>query len=112
MNIPEKFIRPFPSPEEVFSEEIERHAKHFLPICSLNLQFIRPDSEEFWIHFVQPAEIHSGCVGEHTSAFHDRYNFEDSICFDVDENGKYRFNGDWHFLFWKTRKCRLKLKPE
>lgn len=110
MNIPEKFIRPFPSPEEVFSEEIERHAKHFLPICSLNLQFIRPDSEEFWIHFVQPAEIHSGCVGEHTSAFHDRYNFEDSICFDVDENGKYRFNGDWRFFILENKEMPSEIK--
>lgn len=112
MYIPEKFIRPFPNPEDVFSEEVARHAKHFLPICSLNLQFIRPDEKEFWIHFVQPTEICAGCVGEHTSEFHDRYNFEDSICFDVDENGKYRFNGDWRFFILENEEMPPEIKTK
>lgn len=102
MHIPSEFIRPFPQPEDVFSAEVEKHAQLFLPICSLNLRFIQPDSGDFWLHFVQPADIHDGCIGENTPDFHDRYNFEDSICFDVDKNGKYRFSGDWRFFDAET----------
>lgn len=98
MHIPSEFIRPFPAPESVFSADVEKHAQLFLPICSLNLRFIRPENGDFWLHFVQPADIYEGCIGETTAPFHDRYNFEDSICFDVDESGKYRFSSDWRFF--------------
>lgn len=98
MNIPEQFLRPFPEPKDVFASQIEEHSKHFLPICSLDMRFLEPNSEELWIHFVQPAGIFDGCVGENTPEYHDEYNFDDSICFDVDGNGKYTFNGDWRFF--------------
>ncbi|OAM31094.1 hypothetical protein A7P95_00920 [Eikenella longinqua] len=102
MYIAPEFIRPFPPPEDVFSDDIERHAQFFLPICSLNLRFIQPEHGDYWLHFVQPADIYDGSIGENTQPFHSRYNFEDSICFDVDAGGKYRFSGDWRFFDAET----------
>ncbi|MBH5329857.1 hypothetical protein H9Q10_09285 [Eikenella sp. S3360] len=102
MYIAPEFIRPFPLPEDVFSADIERHTQFFLPICSLNLRFIQPENGDYWVHFVQPADIYEGSIGENTQPFHSRYNFEDSICFDVDANGKYRFSGDWRFFDAET----------
>ncbi len=96
MKIPEKFIRPFPCYEEVFYDQIEQHRKHFLPICSVNLQCVHPRWDE-WLHFVSVKEIYEGCVGELTSPFHSKFTKEDMIGFDVVE-GKYKFEADWKFF--------------
>ncbi|MEK4670313.1 siderophore biosynthesis protein [Paenibacillus alvei] len=96
MQIPKKFIRPFPSYEEVFHEQIEQHKKHFLPICSINLQCVNSEWEE-WLHIISVKEIHDGCVGELTSQFHSKFTKEDMIGFDVID-GKYKFEADWRFF--------------
>ncbi|MEK8127095.1 siderophore biosynthesis protein [Paenibacillus filicis] len=96
MNIPEQFIKPFPGYEEVFYEDIEGHKKHFLPICSINLQCIFPDQDE-WLHIVSAKEIHEGCVGADTTEYHTHYSKEDMIGFNVID-GKYKFEAEWKYF--------------
>ncbi|MDR6776962.1 MULTISPECIES: siderophore biosynthesis protein [Paenibacillus] len=96
MNIPERFIKRFPAYEDVFSSDLEHHRKHFLPICSINLQFLFPEQDE-WLHFVSVKEIHEGCVGENTQQFHTSYTKEDMLGFDVID-GKYKFEADWNYF--------------
>lgn len=98
MHIPAEYLRPFPAPEDVFAEPVAEHARHFLPICSVDLRFLQPDGPPTWLHFVQPAAIFDGCVGETTSQYHDMLNFKDSMAFDIDAQGKYRFAGDWRYF--------------
>ena len=82
MKIPKQFIKPFPSYEEVFYDNLEQHKKHFLPICSINLQCINPKWDE-WLHIVSAKEIHEGCVGDFTQPFHTSFTKEDTLGFDV-----------------------------
>ncbi|MGZ0042271.1 siderophore biosynthesis protein [Paenibacillus ottowii] len=96
MNIPERFIKHFPAYEDVFASDLEHHRKHFLPICSINLQFLFPEQDE-WLHFVSVKEIHEGCVGENTQQFHTLYTKEDMLGFDVID-GKYKFEADWNYF--------------
>jgi len=96
MHISEQYIRAFPEYEEVFAEDIERHRRHFLPICSINLKCLFPEKDQ-WVHFVSVKEIYEGTVGQMTSAFHTEWTQEDSIAFDV-VDGKYRFAGDWNYF--------------
>ena len=96
MNIPKQFIKPFPSYEEVFYDQLEQHKKHFLPICSINLKCIDPEWDE-WLHIVSAKEIHEGCVGELTQQFHTNFSKEDMLGFDVID-GKYKFEADWRYF--------------
>lgn len=96
MNIPERFIKRFPAYEDVFIGNLEHHRKHFLPICSINLQFLFPEQHE-WLHFVSVKEIHEGCVGENTQQFHTLFTKEDMLGFDVID-GKYKFEADWNYF--------------
>lgn len=57
MHIPAQYLRPFPEAEDIFADNIAEHFRHFLPICSLNLQLIQPDAPETWLHLVQPADF-------------------------------------------------------
>ena len=51
MHISKQFIKPFPEYEDIFYDDLEQHKKHFLPICSINLQCIEPELDE-WVHIV------------------------------------------------------------
>jgi hypothetical protein len=96
MNIPEQFIKPFPSYEEVFYAELEQHKKHFLPLCSINLQCVDPDWDE-WLHIVSVKEIHDGCVGENTKGSHTHFTKEDTLDFNIID-GKYQFEAGWSYF--------------
>ncbi|KGR84900.1 hypothetical protein [Lysinibacillus odysseyi] len=100
MNIPEQFIKPFPSYEEVFYDELEQHKKYFLPICSINLQCVDPEWDE-WLHIVSVKEIHDGCVGENTKEFHTRFTTEDTLGFNIID-GKYQFEAGWDYFEAET----------
>ncbi|WP_149093901.1 siderophore biosynthesis protein [Paenibacillus terrae] len=96
MNIPEKYIKHFPAYEDVFVGDLEHYRKHFLPICSINLQFLFPEQDE-WLHFVSVKEIHESSVGEDTQSFHTTFTKEDMLGFDV-MDGKYKFEADWDYF--------------
>lgn len=96
MHISEEYIRAFPEYEEVFAEDIERHRRHFLPFCSINLKCLFPEKDQ-WVHFVSFKEIYEGNVGQMTSSFHTEWLREDTVAFDV-IGGKYKFAGDWNYF--------------
>lgn len=99
MKIAQQHIKYFPEYEQVFIGDIEQHKKHFLPICSINLQCIYPDQDQ-WLHFVSVKEIYEGCVGQETAMYHSDYCREDLIGFDVIED-KYSFEGDWNYFVYE-----------
>ena len=96
MNIPESCLKPFPAYEDVFADDLENCKKHFLPLCSINLQCVFPEQDE-WLHIVSVKEIYEGCVGEDTQEYHTAYTKEDMLSFDV-SNGKYKFEADWNYF--------------
>ena len=93
MKIPEQFIKAFPLYEEVFYDQLEQH---FLPICSINLQCVDPDWDE-WLHLVSVKEIHDGLVGENTRWFHTDFTKEDAVDFNVID-WKYEFKEEWGYF--------------
>lgn len=99
MIIEQQYIKCFPEYEQVFTGDIEQHKKHFLPICSINLQCIYP-GEDQWLHFVSVKEIYEGCVGQETAMYHSDYCREDLIGFDV-VGDKYNFEGDWNYFIYE-----------
>ncbi|BCC58543.1 TPA: siderophore biosynthesis protein [Bacillus cereus] len=96
MHISKQFIKPFPEYEDIFYDDLEQHKKHFLPICSINLQCIEPELDK-WVHIVSAKEIHDGCVGDFTKPFHTNFTKADTLGFDV-INGKYKFEADWNYF--------------
>jgi hypothetical protein len=97
MNDKSEFFKPYPKYEDVFYDDIENHAKYFLPICSVNLKFMFPDRDE-WVHFISVKEIYEGRVGENTFDFHTRYTKEDMFGFDI-KDGKYKFDASWNYFY-------------
>ena len=75
---------------------IWNNIKALLPICSINLQCIEPELDE-WVHIVSAKEIHDGCVGDFTKPFHTNFTKADTLGFDV-INGKYKFEADWNYF--------------
>lgn len=100
MKINKQYIKVFPEPSDVFATEIEKHAHFFLPIISIDMSHFQPEKYQspFWLHVVQPTEIYDGHVGEDTEDWHDKYNKLDQMCFDVNEDGKYTFSGNWKYF--------------
>lgn len=89
-----KSLLPFPEPEDVFADPVDRHAKHLDPMASIDLSIISPDLTG-WVHLVSPTEPY--VVGEYTKAFHNEYVSENWIAFKVIDN-RYQFLGDFRFF--------------
>ena len=56
-------IRPFPDVAEVFAEPVNKYARHFLPLVTIDLALL----DEAWsgpIHLIAPCEPYDGRVGE------------------------------------------------
>lgn len=96
MNIDLKHIKYFPEYEEVFAQDIDKYKEHFLPICSINLQCIDPENDQ-WLHFISVKEIYDGCVGQETEEWHTDYCKMDMLGFDV-VGDKYVFEADWNYF--------------
>ncbi|MDB5387272.1 MAG: hypothetical protein JWM11_2918 [Planctomycetaceae bacterium] len=95
------FIRPFPRYEDVFTDNLELHRKHFLPLVSVDMSFVFDDLD-FWLHFVTPIEpLLEGNVGDHTDEYFDFYNSVGQVAFKVTD-GKYSFNGDFNFFTYES----------
>ncbi|MEZ2444758.1 hypothetical protein AB6805_23695 [Chitinophaga sp. RCC_12] len=100
MEIPANFIKIFPEYEDVFYGDIENHRKYFLPLCSVNLQFL-PQGKDQWLHFVSVKEIYNGRLGENTTSFHTDYTRCDMLGFDIID-GKYKFDAPWEYFTVST----------
>ncbi|QIC04125.1 hypothetical protein GOP56_20860 [Brevibacillus sp. 7WMA2] len=63
MKIPQAFFKAFPAYEDVFYDEIEQHRKHFLPICSINLQCVFPERSGFGKSGAEMKGCRRGTIG-------------------------------------------------
>jgi hypothetical protein len=89
-------IYPFPDLEDVFADPVERYARHFLPLCSIDLACVNPA----WhgrIHMVQPIEPVDSLIGERTTAHHGEWLRTNWVGFFLRE-GRYHWAGDWKYL--------------
>lgn len=91
-------IRPFPDVADVFAEPVEKYARHFLPLVSIDLALL----DDAWsgpIHLVTPCEPYEGQVGEWGGeAFGNALLKPDWLAFKLSEDGKYELLGDWRYF--------------
>jgi hypothetical protein len=98
---PTPFVRPFPAFEEVFGEPLTFHRKHFLPLVSVDVSVIYNDLGG-WLHFVTPIEpLLELDVDYFTEEYHDFYNQEGQLAFQVTE-GKYSFTGNPDYFAYES----------
>ena len=93
----QSFMHPFPDSKDVFSDNLELHQKHFLPLMTLDASVINPAWPE-QLHIVSVKETYDGGVGEHCPAFHNDFCSENVVSFRVDDNGRYSFLTDFRFF--------------
>ena len=110
MNLDKQYIKYFPEHEDIFIGDIDQYRKHFLPICSINLQAIYPEEDQ-WIHFVSLNEIYDGCVGRETHEYHTEYCREDMIGFNVIDN-KFELEADWKYFILEHQLAGQRLSNE
>ena len=91
-------IRPFPDAADVFAEPVEKYARHFLPLVSIDLALL----DDAWsgpIHLVAPCEPYEGQVGEWGGQeFGNALLKPDWLAFKLNEQGRYELLGDWRYF--------------
>lgn len=91
------YMHPFPEAEEVFSDNLEQHRRHFLPLISLDASTFDPS----WggrLHIVSVKECCDGAVGEHCREHHTELCKDNQIAFRVSADGRYTFLADFKFF--------------
>lgn len=87
------WFRLFPEAEDVFADNVDRHAEFLLPFVSVDVEGLPP------LHFVVPIEPYDGVVGETTDEHHTYYCRPNQIAFHVEpDSGQYRFATDFRFF--------------
>lgn len=94
---PQPFLRPFPEPEDVFVEPVQKYVRHFLPLVSIDLSAVDPNWQG-WIHLLNPCEPEDGLIGEYTTEHHNEFCSENMISFRLTQDNKYEFLGDWRYF--------------
>lgn len=97
LTLPQPFLRPFPEPETVFADPVEKYAKHILPLISIDLSAV-DKSLSGWIHLVSPIEPYDGCLGDLTEPYWGPYLQSNWISFRLTTENRYELLGD--FLFF------------
>lgn len=91
-------IRPFPDAADVFAEPVDRYARHFLPLVTIDLALL----DDAWsgpIHLVTPCEPMEGVVGEWGGeAFGNALLKPNWLAFHLNDAGKYELLGDWRYF--------------
>ena len=91
-------IRPFPDVVDVFAEPVDKHARHFLPLVTIDLALL----DESWngpIHLIAPCEPYDGRVGEWGGEeFGNALLQPDWLAFKLSDQGKYQLLGDWRYF--------------
>ena len=87
-------LKVFPEAEEVFSPKHLWLREHFLPCISIDLAEINLEWKGTKLHMVKPVEPYEGCIGEHTSQFHNEFIGANWLSFRLDENNQYEFLGE------------------
>lgn len=65
---PTSFFEPFPDPSDVFSKDVESHAKYILPLATVDLGQVDP-ALPHRVHFLVPLEPSCGVVGEDSADY-------------------------------------------
>lgn len=86
----------FPSPGDVFGNEVPTHSEFFLPMMTIDVRDFGFATTEI-LHFVQPIEPYDGYVGDDTTRYHNDYCRENWVGYSVKE-GKYTFTADFRFF--------------
>ena len=95
------FIKPFPDFEDVFSEPLSLHRKHFLPLVSVDASVAHQDLD-ICLHFVTPIEpLLELDVGYFTEKYHDFYNSQGQFALRV-HNARYSFTGDFSYFAYES----------
>ncbi|WP_240154191.1 hypothetical protein [Comamonas sp. Tr-654] len=91
-------IRPFPDTADVFAEPVEKYARHFLPLVTIDLALL----DDAWsgpIHLVAPCEPYEGQVGEWGGEeFGNALLKPDWLAFKLNDQGRYELLGDWRYF--------------
>lgn len=103
-------VRPFPPPEDVFVEPVEKYFKHLLPLVSMNLSLFDPDLSG-WVHFVTPIEPYDGVIGQYTKRYHAYYLRENWIGFRI-RDGKYELPGDFRYFYLEKPSITARVKNQ
>jgi hypothetical protein len=91
-----QYLRPFPSPMDVFVEPVAIYAEHILPLISVDLSLINPQWSG-WIHFVSPIDPYSGVIAKDRKPY--RYYLRQGwIGFRL-KDGRYELMGDIRYFF-------------
>lgn len=91
---------PYPSPEDVFASNVEKHAEFLAPLASIDLSKVHSDLTG-WVHFVAPIEPDGICVcltGDMTSEYHNYLCQENTIGYRVIDN-KLELATDFRYFF-------------
>lgn len=91
------YMHPFPDAERVFAGDVKRHARHFLPLMSLDAATLNPDWDG-QLHIVLPKEAYDGALGEHCREFHNEYCRDNQVAFRVDVDSRYTFLTDFRYF--------------
>lgn len=91
-------LTPFPAVADVFAEPVEKYARHFLPLVTIDLAML----DDAWsgpIHLVAPCEPYEGQMGEWSAGEFDTAMLKpDWLAFKLNAEGKYELLGDWRYF--------------
>lgn len=94
---PQPFLRPFPAPEDVFVEPVERYLRHLHPLISIELSAACPDLTG-WIHLVSPIEPRDGYLGDRGEQAWGPYLQPNWIGFRLTADHRFQLLGDFKFF--------------
>jgi hypothetical protein len=90
-------IRPFPDAADVFAEPVEKYARHFLPLVTIDLALL--DDAGAGRFIFAPCEPYEGQVGEWGGEeFGNALLKPDWLAFKLNDAGKYELLGDWRYF--------------
>ncbi len=92
-----EYFVPFPEPETIFKVDLTLHREHFIPLCTLNLNYFNSD----WVgtcplvSTVEPCG--EGLFGDKSKGSGSYYCRENWIGYQLSDN-KLRYSGDWNLF--------------
>lgn len=95
--LPQPFLKPFPVPEEVFVDPVERYARHLHPLVSIELSAAYPDLSGL-IHLVSPIEPYEGYLGDSGEQAWGPYLQPNWIGFRLTQDHRFQLLGDFKFF--------------
>lgn len=95
------WLVPFPEPDRVFADPVDRYARLLSPLVSIDLSVVDP-AWRGWAHLVSPVEPADGYLGDGTERHHSYYARPNWIGFRLDDDDRYHLLGDWRFFLMEN----------